>query len=259
MSSTRTVRFTAPEESFQKLEADESFSSFFIHKHVKELISTDFSNILQLLKEELAFNTIFDEVWKEATEIFKKNQMPKLRAECQIAIIAYTIESGLYADFNEKCRKLDGDSSWNNFPYKSFYALLARSIHDIDNDPPVTIQTYYRGVMHKVSNLKVGDHIFPRQFMSCKYNNVKEAEGLGDCGGTLMTFQDSPLAACGIKKLSVFPEEEELLVFPWSVFEVTKIVPGEQDEVYLKTVESFEKDLPYCGNYKSKGVAVSNN
>ena len=184
--------------------------------------------------------------------------MSKLRTECQIAIIAYTMDSNLYADFNDKCRRLQGDNSWNNFPYKSLYALLARSIHDIDNDPPVTTKMFYRGMSHKVKNLKVGDCFFLKQFMSC--TPVKHMATMFVKGsGTLMIFEGSPSAACGLAKLSDFPSEQEILLFPWNVIRVTKIVSGQQqDNVHFETVESFVKDLPYSGNYKSRGIAVNN-
>ncbi|XP_063924453.1 NAD(P)(+)--arginine ADP-ribosyltransferase 2-like [Zophobas morio] len=258
MSSRTTLRFVDPEEAFKSVKPGETFSSYFAHKYVKGLISADYSTILDLLKKERSTNTLLNDEMTQAEAVYEKSVKTELPKECHIAIIAYTSNSNLYKDFNERCRKMDSDKSWEKFPYKSLYALLARSIHDIDNVPPVTTEIYYRGMKQKVRSLKMGQHIFSKQFMSCTPKKAVADNFLGP-KGTLLIYQGSPRAACGIKNLSMFPEEEELLVFPWNVFEVTNIVPGKQDEVYLKTVESFEMDLPYCGNYKSKGVAVSNN
>jgi hypothetical protein len=184
-----------------------------------------------------------------------------LPRECHIALIAYTMKGPLYKDFNAKLRLLKNASDWKNVYYKSLYALLARSIHGIDNNPSVTPGYFYRAMSCRpeVLNFEVGDYIYPSQFLSCSVNKEVAVRFTGDEEATLITFHGAPLAACGIANHSVHPEEEEILVFPWSTFEVTKIHrSASEDAISLRSVDCLVDDLPYSGNYTHEGIDIIN-
>ena len=232
-------------------------------------------NVKHNLPEESKVN-----VKHNLPEESKVNVKRSLPDECQIAITAYTLDSEvgdtkLFTDFNTKCRDLMkngtmSESDWKNFPYKSLYALLARSIHEISNNPDVKTTVYYRGMPDRLTALQEGDYLFPKQFLSCSVDESEAQRNLNfgrlshqdknkQHVGTLIKFEGSPLAACGVVDLSAFPDEKEILVFPWSTFKVKQVVLGEvTDDVVFESVGSFVKDLPYSGTYVGKGAKIEN-
>jgi hypothetical protein len=263
----RDDRFVDFKDSFKKLPSN-GYDHTFIYKHVKKLVSVKFSQILQLLQEELCTNTIYRNIWNTARAKYSNSNNnsttstpSSLPRECYIALIAYTMEGPLYNDFNAKLRLLKNASDWKNFNYKSLYALLARSIHGIDNNPSVTPRYFYRAMSCRpeVLNFEVGDCIYPTQFLSCSVNKEVAVRFMGDEQATLITFHGGPLAACGIANHSVHPEEEEILVFPWSTFKVTKIHrSASEDAISLRSVDCLVDDLPYSGKYTREGINIIN-
>jgi hypothetical protein len=266
-------RFCDSQDSFQKLPSG-GYSKTFIYKYVKQLISCNFSEILNLLQEELNENDFYREKWIIAKTMYENDLTSSLPEECQIALIVYTLDrlcnkndksrnekTALYEDFNWKCRLLRSDSDWKKFPYKSLYALLARSIHDIHNKPSINQSVYYRGMSFIPNQLsfKAGDIIYPTQFLSCSIDKAVAERFVRGPEPTLMNFQRSPLAACGIRGYSAFPDEEEILVFPWSTFKINKIERStSRNEIFLESVDFFDRDLPYSGQYSNKGVNINN-
>ena len=279
-------RFFDSEDSFQKLDINtQTFASFPIYKHVRSLLSVKFFSIEDLLAAELEKSRLYKTCWEEAIkeleiieeEVDVEHDLPE---ECQLAIVAYTLDlevgnTKLFTDFNAECRNLMkngtmSESAWKNFPYKSLYALLARSIHGISNNPDVKTAVYYRGMPDRLTNLKKGDYVFSKQFLSCSVDkNVAQSNlNIGRLShpdknkqhvGTLIKFEGSPLAACGVVDLSAIPQEEEILVFPWSIFKVKQVVLGDKmDQVVFESIGSFVKDLPYSGTYAKKGTKIRN-
>ncbi|KAJ3658491.1 hypothetical protein Zmor_010226 [Zophobas morio] len=265
-----TGRFLDPANLLQTIpDHEKGFESTIHYKHVSQLISLQFSKILQILHYELNNNLLYFTTWKKAKEHFMdKRKLDTLPVECCLAIITYTMDekingTKLYLDFNEKCRRLGDDGTWQSFPYKSLYALLTRSIHTITNNPDVTTPIYYRGLKCKITDIKEGDYVYSAQFLSCTTDKQVALEFIGgsdeDTQGTLMVFEGSAMAACGIMDYSAFKEEQEILVFPWSTFKVTKIITGgSQDQIFLKTIGPFIATLPYSGTYIKKGVTIQN-
>ncbi|XP_068901887.1 ecto-ADP-ribosyltransferase 5-like [Tenebrio molitor] len=272
----RSGRFCDSQDSFQKLPSD-GYSHTFIYKYVKELVSCNFSKIRELLQDELNRNFLYREKWNIAETNYaeKKNLFPSsLPEECYIALIAYTLDrlcdkndksrnekTALYEDFNWKCRQLRSVDDWKTFPYKSLYALLARSIHDIHNNPRINQSVYYRGMSftpYKPS-FKAGDIIYPTQFLSCSIHKPVAESFLCGPEPTLIKFKGSPLAACGILEYSVFPKEAEILVFPWSTFKIEKMKrSSSRNKIILESVGIFDGDLPYSGQYSNKGININN-
>jgi hypothetical protein len=256
----RDDRFVDFKDSFKKLPSN-GYDHTFIYKYVRKLVSVKFSQILQLLQEELCTNTIYGNIWNNAKARYSNNDPSSLPRECHIALIAYTMEGPLYNDFNAKLRLLKNASDWKNFNYKSLYALLARSIHGIDNNPSVTPRYFYRAMSCRpeVLNFEVGDCIYPTQFLSCSVNKEVAVRFMGDEQATLITFHGGPLAACGIANHSVHPEEEEILVFPWSTFEVTKIHrSASEDVISLRSIGCLVDGLPFSGKYIRDGIDIIN-
>jgi hypothetical protein len=256
----RDDRFVDFNDSFKKLPSN-GYDHTFIYKHVKKLVSVKFSQILQLLQEELCTNTIYGNIWNNAKARYSNNDPSSLPRECHIALIAYTMKGPLYKDFNAKLRLLKNASDWKNVYYKSLYALLARSIHGIDNNPSVTPGYFYRAMSCRpeVLNFEVGDYIYPSQFLSCSVNKEVAVRFMGDEEATLITFHGAPLAACGIANHSVHPEEEEILVFPWSTFEVTKIHrSASEDVISLRSIGCLVDGLPFSGKYIRDGIDIIN-
>jgi hypothetical protein len=257
----RDDRFVDFKDSFKKLPSN-GYDHTFIYKYVRKLVSVKFSQILQLLQEELCTNTIYGNIWNKARYSNNELKYPSsLPRECHIALIAYTMEGPLYNDFNAKLRLLKNASDWKNFNYKSLYALLARSIHGIDNNPSVTPRYFYRAMSCRPEalNFEVGDYIYPSQFLSCSVNKEVAVRFMGDEEATLITFHGGPLAACGIANHSVHPEEEEILVFPWSTFEVTKIHrSASEDVISLRSIGCLVDGLPFSGKYIRDGIDIIN-
>ena len=207
--------------------------------------------VQEILKAELTSNSEYDQAWRAAKEKYDCNpakyskQVPE---ECHLALISYTLEKPpLYKDFNRRCRNLT-PATWEDFPYKSLWYLLTRALPKVASDPKDP-RCYYRGVgvhFSDFSRFEKGNLIMFKSFTSTSVSKKKAVDFIGEKGGTLIEFQNKPLAGKGIKQHSVFADEEEVLLWPWSSYQVVNLTrEGGLQKLVLKTAGPKSAELPY--------------
>ncbi|EFA01081.2 Ecto-ADP-ribosyltransferase 5-like Protein [Tribolium castaneum] len=198
------------------------------------------------LNRELAQNPTYYAVWQEATKIFEEDVATgkyEIIApnEFYQAIISYTYVNGslyVYSDFNAKSRQLTDIDSWNRFPYKSLYSLLAQSVNYVISMPNAIrdkIQIYRGLDFHFPCEVNQVVNFVQFSSFSCSKEIAEEFSGNGT------VFQLRPPmkfgTAIGIQEYSVFYEQEEVLVMPWSVFVVKEVAQVDNRlEVVLENV-----------------------
>lgn len=215
-----------------------NYSPVFRARHIK------LDEARQLLARELHGDEEFRQVWMEAKQQFEQsNRRPvKQDDDLVLCIIAYTLEDPipLYRRLNEQCRELgDSDDAWERFPYRGWWCMLHQALTKVPNSPPLVWPaptgpttrslpqiTCYRGLSKNVeftnSQIQHKQFFAFNCFASTSTNESKAKKFVGE-NGTLFEFKTMPLAALGIQQYSAFPEEEEVLVWPWSTFNVVGI------------------------------------
>ena len=208
--------------------------------------------VQETLKAELAANSEYDQAWRAARKKYDCNsakyskQVPE---ECHLALICYTLEQPpLYKDFNRRCRNLT-PATWEDFPYKSLWYLLTRALPKIAGQPKDPGR-YYRGVgVHfsvDFSQFEKGNLIMFKSFTSTSVSKKVALDFIGETGGTLIEFQNKPLAGKGIKLHSAFSYEEEVLLWPWSSYQVVNLTrEGGLQKLVLKSAGPLSAELPY--------------
>ncbi len=187
-----------------------------------------------------------------------------------ISLICYTMNNpNFYVTFNKKCRNTSVDT-WCDFPYKSLWYLLSHipidTLSQVNNTKNTFVINYltiiprigkffypkpfqaFRGVrFHYGDELQTNAVIILKQFTSASLRKeialffITESQAKK---GTLIKFLFPPCASKSIKQYSLFPEEEEILVYPWSLFVVHEINRnGSIHNLVLKPDDRYA-DLP---------------
>ncbi|XP_074158563.1 ecto-ADP-ribosyltransferase 5-like [Sminthopsis crassicaudata] len=173
---------------------------------------------IELLKQERAINPNFNKVWEKAENSWEilspeKKKMEKL---LEIAVIAYTIEDyRIYQVFNQAvkgcCDSLE--SYVKNFTFKAFHFYLTRTIQTLKGP----CRNVYRGVSVKVYSDGTGEMRFG-QFTSASMD-LNEAKAFAGNSGT--TYHVYTCEGAYIEYLSKYPDEREILIPPYEVFNVS--------------------------------------
>ena len=215
--------------------------------------------ILQLLQEERKRSQLYDNAWRKAERIYEARKgtlAGKGMKECSIALISYTLENNdgpsLYQDFNKKSRELR-EHTWDAFPYKSLWLLLSRALKNIVGGPAIKGPGFacYRGVSLDydvdLRKWRGGTLVVFSSFTSASVKKDAALQFMGNPPrGTLIEFRNTPLAGKGIKAYSEFPGEEEVLIYPWSSYEVVEYVrKGTYNRLVLRAAGPLSAELPY--------------
>merc|ERR1712215_98279 len=199
-------------------------------KHWKDIYDIKYKTFLQT---EILDKPLYEAIWKKAKD---KLDSKKASTEFQpnfynkfgkafpgddfhIAIIAFTMETPLYHDFNEASRELT-EETFVNFQFKSLWYLLGFAVPQLENDKLDDSILLYRGLkdfqyppedLNKA--IKAGVPIvLGSSFLST--SKVKEcamvftAQGGKSNKKCLITFHGKPNYGNGIKNHSAFADEE---------------------------------------------------
>uniref|UniRef100_A0A8C8SB85 NAD(P)(+)--arginine ADP-ribosyltransferase n=1 Tax=Pelusios castaneus TaxID=367368 RepID=A0A8C8SB85_9SAUR len=174
-----------------------------------------------LLEEELAESSLFSQAWDEAKELWMQMEneasFPKtLRALYSVAVLAFTLEEPpLYQVFNAATRTAWKEpQGYSSFPFKSLHFLLTLAAKKLRTKKPSCAKVY-RGA--KIEFSVEGLFRFG-QFTSTSESR-QEAEEFGR-----KTF--FVLVSCQgflVGNLSRFPSEQEMVVPPYEMFQVTEV------------------------------------
>merc|ERR1712215_417715 len=194
-------------------------------KHWKDIYDIKYKTFLQT---EILDKPLYEAIWKKAKDKFDSKKVsikfqPNFKNkfgkefpgdDFHIAIIAFTMETPLYHDFNEASRELT-EETFVDFPFKSLWYLLGFAVPQLENDKLDDSILLYRG-----EPIVLGS-----SFLST--SKVKEcAMAFTAQGGDkrcLITFHGKPNYGNGIKQHSAYAYEEEVLVCPWSQWIVSDV------------------------------------
>ncbi|XP_072892356.1 erythroblast NAD(P)(+)--arginine ADP-ribosyltransferase-like [Hemitrygon akajei] len=182
---------------------------------------------IEYLAKECEINENLDDAWKEAVKKRKndprlsKVPVPRgLKEEHVVAIIAYTLETELYRQFNAALRLYGANDSVyaEKFPFKSFQYLLSIALERLREELGKPPQPTYRRMTIR-STGKVGSRMKFGYFASSSRN--KELEEFDR--KTIFTI--SSQYGAQMQNYSVSPHEEEVLIPPYEAFIITSCQP----------------------------------
>ncbi|NWU43791.1 NRT2 ribosyltransferase, partial [Hylia prasina] len=203
--------------------APNSFDDQYLHCHFKMARALPALN-----RTEFVPDSDYAEAWSQAVAVWDERSQPAspLRLEQAIAILAYTMEQGLYPEFNAATR-VAGRSRreyLRAFHFKVLHFLLTEAVKDLRSarSHPRCLHVY-RGATVRFTT-RLGRIVRFGQFASASLlRNVSESYG------TSTSFEVDTCYGVEIQHFSYYPEEEEVLIPPFETFKVTKITHQEND------------------------------
>ncbi|XP_059817273.1 erythroblast NAD(P)(+)--arginine ADP-ribosyltransferase-like [Hypanus sabinus] len=178
---------------------------------------------IEYLATERRFNKTLDDAWRDASSLrqndprLSKVPVPRgLKEEHVVAVIAYTLETELYRQFNAALRLYGTNDSMyaEKFPFKSFQYLLSIALERLIEELGKPPQPTYRR-MKKTCTGNVGERIKFGTFASS--SRSKEHYEFGS--KTVFTIFSQYGAQ--IQNYSAVPDQEEVLIPPYEAFKIT--------------------------------------
>ncbi|XP_051865219.1 ecto-ADP-ribosyltransferase 5-like [Pristis pectinata] len=200
---------------------------------------------IQYLLEEAKQNEALARAWNHAKEkrakfvLSNKSPVPKgLKEEHVVSVIAYTLNTKLYTQFNQAVRMYGANDSVyaEKFPFKSFHYLLSVAIERLRESSGSAPGTTYRG-MGRVAEGQKGDEMRFGYFTSTSLD-INVAKGFGS--KTFITIKSR--YGANIENYSSFPGEKEVLIPPYEVFTITELV-RRVDGVDISLTTAGEKGI----------------
>ncbi|XP_068121839.1 ecto-ADP-ribosyltransferase 5-like [Hyperolius riggenbachi] len=170
-----------------------------------------------LLKKEKSKNEEFEHVWKVATQKWReeKRKVPHaFKEEYGIALMAYTMETKVYRDFNEAVRNYKDPGS---FKYHSLHFFLTRAVTLLRSSRRcVSENMVYRGIkdIHLYPDPNGGTVRFGQ------FTSTSKEKKIAQKFGTATFFNISTCFGAKIGNYSFFSDENEVLVPADEVFSV---------------------------------------
>ncbi|XP_074073394.1 ecto-ADP-ribosyltransferase 5-like [Macrotis lagotis] len=173
----------------------------------------------EFLAEERMQDSEFNEVWEKAetrwTTLTSNIKGKRIQKPFEIAVIAYTANSSFYKSFNNKVRTCCSSTEdyKKNFHYKAVHFYLTRAIQNLgEGCTPVSRGISLRFYPDKTKEMRFG------QFASSS-KNINEAKKFAMGSGTL--YNISTCLGASIEHLSYFESQQEVLIPPYEVFNVS--------------------------------------
>ncbi|XP_051630737.1 erythroblast NAD(P)(+)--arginine ADP-ribosyltransferase-like isoform X2 [Manacus candei] len=198
--------------------------------------------LLALNRSELGPNSNYSKAWDDAT--IKWHSHPSLGSlrwkEEAIALLAYTLETDLYREFN-RAVPLAGHSRQeylDKFPFKVVHFLLTEALEDLrDAQTHPRCLHVFRGVRGVRFTAQPGDVVRFGQFTSASLN--KE---VAKSFGTDTFFELDTCHGAAIRDFSFMPWEEEVLIPPFETFTVTSVTrQGAKTHIQLRPHGVYSK------------------
>ncbi|NXY24594.1 NRT2 ribosyltransferase, partial [Atrichornis clamosus] len=211
--------------------APNSFDDQYLRCHFKMVKALPALN-----RTEFVPYSDYAEAWNKAAAKWSSRRFPGslLQLEQAIALLAYTMEEGLYLEFNKAVR-MAGRSHQeylDTFHFKVVHFLLTEALSDLRGAPthPRCLHVY-RGIDGIRFTTGPGQIIRFGQFASTSLlKNVSESYG------TRTTFEVDTCQGANIRYFSNYPEEEEVLIPPFETFEVTNVTrQGDDTYIHLRS------------------------
>ncbi|NXK42449.1 NARE ribosyltransferase, partial [Piprites chloris] len=195
-----------------------------------------------LNRTEFATNSEYAEAWGKATIKWHSRTFvgSRLRPEQGIALMAYSMEAGLYVEFNKAVRSAGRSRQeyLRNFPFKVVHFLLTEALDDLrDEKTHPRCLHVYRGIEGIRFTTESGRIIRFGQFASSSL-----LKNVSDSYGTDTTFEVDTCHGANIRNFSNYPEEEEVLIPPFETFNVTSVTrQGAKTYIQLRSHGVYSK------------------
>ncbi|NXU93431.1 NARE ribosyltransferase, partial [Xiphorhynchus elegans] len=204
----------------KKVPLDMALNSF--DDQYRDCSSKMLEELPALNRSEFVPDSNYSKAWDEAIVQWHRHpSLGPLRWEEQaIALLAYTLETELYKEFNRAVPKAGRSRQdyRDTFPFKVVHFLLTEALGDLQKAHPGCLHVY-RGVRGIRFTAEPGQIIRFGQFTSC---SLKAEVALGFGSDTF--FEVDTCHGAAIQNFSSMPWEEEVLIPPFETFNVTRVI-----------------------------------
>ncbi|XP_026771417.2 GPI-linked NAD(P)(+)--arginine ADP-ribosyltransferase 1-like [Pangasianodon hypophthalmus] len=175
----------------------------------------------EILPEELKSNKNFKNIWEKYstfTDNFKR------------IIKVYTDPSSdLYKQFNEAVSSGRGNYV-SKFTYKAFHFLLTRAIqkHQVKNCTRV----------FRRANVSFDTNVYGHKMRFGRFASTSLRNDMSHTFGGISCFKVTTCFGANIAKISVLPDEEEVLIPPFETFKITNIGKKQMNCSVIYTLRS---------------------
>ncbi|XP_054696660.1 erythroblast NAD(P)(+)--arginine ADP-ribosyltransferase-like isoform X2 [Grus americana] len=187
--------------------------SRMMEEELEELNRTEFTN-----------NRVYKEAWSQATAEWRRRwgrvpQRQAVRPDQQVALLAYTLQGPLHREFNAAVRVAghSREEYLNTFHFKVLHFLLSEALRILRDTRPQKCHNVYRGVDIRFT---------ARQRQSIRFGQFTSTSLRNDSTqhfGQDTFFSVETCYGVLIRNFSFFPMEEEVLIPPFEIFEVTNV------------------------------------
>ncbi|XP_029898153.1 GPI-linked NAD(P)(+)--arginine ADP-ribosyltransferase 1 [Aquila chrysaetos chrysaetos] len=179
----------------------------------------------ELNRTEFANNSVYANTWTLAAAEWRSRQgrvprLPALRPEQAVALLAYTLPESLYEAFNNAVRKAgrSREEYLGAFHFKVLHFLMSEALRTLRDAQPRRCHHVYRGVRDIRFTAQHHQRVRFGHFTSTSLRN----ESTQPFGQDTFFSVDTCYGA-SIRNFSFFPTEEEVLIPPFEIFEVTNV------------------------------------
>ncbi|XP_072201251.1 NAD(P)(+)--arginine ADP-ribosyltransferase 1-like [Excalfactoria chinensis] len=195
-------------------------------------------------RTEIAMNKLYADTWKKASAEWqercsRRSDCPQLTQEQAIAVLAYTDNGGMYKQFNNDTRqgRRSRQHYLESYNFKVLHFFLTQAVQALRESDPKKCYPVYRGVRGIHFTAEIGTDVRFGQFTSTSLQKAATKQF-----GQDTFFEATTCYGVPIKKLSFFEDQDEVLIPPYEVFEVTSIttINGRpQIQLHSKGPKSF--------------------
>ncbi|NXX57034.1 NARE ribosyltransferase, partial [Scopus umbretta] len=196
----------------------------------------------ELNRTEFANNSVYAEAWTLAAAEWRSrrgrvSQRPVLLPEQAVALLAYTLQGPLYRTFNAAVREAGRSRKeyLSAFQFKVLHFLLSGALRALRDAQPRRCRHVYRGVQGIRFTAQRHQSIRFGHFTSTSLQNKSTLHFGQDTIFLVETCYGVP-----IRDFSLFPEEEEVLIPPFEIFEVTNVTrDGDRALIQLRSQDTL--------------------
>ncbi|XP_014818030.1 PREDICTED: erythroblast NAD(P)(+)--arginine ADP-ribosyltransferase-like [Calidris pugnax] len=194
----------------------------------------------ELQRTEFTKNSVYAKNWTLAAAEWRKREghVPKppaaLRTDHAVALMAYTMNQGLYEDFNAAMREAGRSyrEYLNKFHFKTLHFLLTQAVKILWEVQIPQCYQVYRGVRGIRFTAQHRDLVRFGQFTSTSF-----LKSVAEDFTEATFFSVSTCYGVPIRHFSMYPIEEEVLIPPFEIFEVTSITKhGRSNHIQLESM-----------------------
>uniref|UniRef100_A0A8B9SM97 NAD(P)(+)--arginine ADP-ribosyltransferase n=1 Tax=Anas platyrhynchos TaxID=8839 RepID=A0A8B9SM97_ANAPL len=202
-------------------------------------------------------NKNYADTWRRAAEYWQNqwgnsNNPQVLQQEQAVAVLAYTDREYLYSQFNTLVREggRSHEHYLESFHFKTLHFLLTEAVHTLQKTQNTECYNVYRGIEDIRFTAQLQQTVRFGQFTSTS-RQKKVAEYFGQD----TFFIVYTCYGVSIKSFSFYPREDEVLIPPYEVFEVTNFT-RDRDGNFIHLRSHGVRSNYNCALLKGKGAAV---